>query len=473
MNLARKGTQVAVTRGVSSLVLFGGLAVYARELSPAVMGSFFVFRVVVDFFGLLTDFGLSGATEKRISEDRIPAGEVLGTALLLKLLLLSVAVAATFALRDVLRNYIGFDVAIPLVVALTLKESSWLFVHAMRGQLRIGETVAFELVRHVVWIATGVTLVLAGFQFSGVLYGYLAGMGALFVLAVFRSSIRFGRPSIDQARSLLDFSKHNFVSEMGGYVYGWLDVAMIGFFLSQRDVGLYEYAWRVTVPMLIVGDTITTMLFPVISQWSAEEQTKEIEEAISGSLGAALYLAIPTIFGAIAVGEQILRHLFADPYAAASLVLVVLTVEKAFQVVRNVFGPALHGLDRPDLTARATALTLLVNVALNVLLIPRFGILGAAVATMGSVVTSTLLHGAYLSAEVDIDVPLRPLFWFTASGAVMSACLLGLQSVVAIDSLEIVSGAVALGAVIYLMLTVAIPDIREDILRPGFEAIRS
>jgi len=472
MNLARTGTQVAVTRGISSLVLFVGLAIYARELSPAVMGSFFVFRVVIDFFGLLTDFGLSGATEKRISEGQSPDGELLGTALVLKTMFLLVAVAATLTFREALQSYIGFNVAIPLVVALTLKEFGWLFVHAMRGKLRIGETVGFELVRHVVWMSAGVTLVLVGFQFRGVLYGYLAGLGALFALGAFRASIRFGRPSLEHARSLLDFSKHNFVAEMGGYVYGWIDVAMIGFFLSQRDVGLYEYAWRVTVPMLIIGNTITTMLFPVISQWSTEGKTSEIEEAISTSLGVALYLAIPTMFGAIAVGEQLLRYLFADPYAAASLVLTILTFEKALQVVRNVFGPALHGLDRPDLTARATALTLVVNLGLNLLLIPRFGILGAAVATTGSVLLSTALHGAYLAANVSIDPPLRLLGWFTASGAVMTACLLGLQSTVGINSLAAVIGAVALGAVIYFALTIAIPDTREDIIRPGFEVIR-
>jgi O-antigen/teichoic acid export membrane protein len=473
MNLSRTGVQVAVTRGVSSLVLFVGLAVYARELSPAVMGSFFIFRVAVDLFGLLTDFGLSGATEKRISENHHPAGELLATALLLKTMFLLVAIAAAFAFRNALRNYVGFEVVIPLIAALVLKEFGWLFIHAMRGNLQIEETVGFELVRHLLWTGVGVALVFAGFQLRGVLYGYLAGLGVLLGLGVVRTPIHFGRPSIAHARSLINFSKHNFVAEMGGYVYGWLDVAMIGFFLSQTEVGLYEYAWRATVPILIIGNAITTTLFPVISNWNSRGKSKAIEETISTSIGAALYIAIPTIFGGVIVGKELLRYLFAEPYAAAWVVLVVLTFEKALQMLRNVFGPVLHGIDRPDLTARATAITLVVNFALNLLLIPRFGIVGAAVATTMSVLLSTAIHGIYLASVVTVDPPIRLVGWFTASGAAMAACLLALRSIVAIDSLVSVIAAVVLGAVVYVALTAAIPITRRQIVRPGFEAIRT
>lgn len=472
MDFRKTGTKIVVSEGLSAVILFAGLTYFARELTPYVLGIFFIFRVLVDLFGLLTGFGLNGAVEKRISEGDSP-GETISSAIAIKLLLISGVAVVLFAFRGAIADYAGADIVVPLLAAVVVREVGWLLVHAMRGELRVGETAPIELARHVAWMGTSALLVYAGYQLSGLVAGYVAGLATLAILGWYGISFEVHRPSADQVRDLLEFSRFEFVVSLGRYVNGWLDVALIGLFLSQSDVTFYEYAWQVTVPVLILGTALTQMLFPQISRWSANAEVEKIESVIARGMGTVLYFAVPALVGAVLLGEPLLRYLFGEPYAVAAIALVVLTGEKGLQLVNHVLEPALRGLNKPSLAARATVIAVGTNLALNLLLIPRFGIVGAAVATTTGVLLDMVVLGYYLSRFVSIDVPYRVVGWSILGAAVMAGVLSILEAFVPIESLAVVVVAILSGGVLYLATTAIFPTTRRQIVLPGLRTIRS
>ncbi|MDZ7745945.1 MAG: oligosaccharide flippase family protein [Halobacteriales archaeon] len=80
----------------------------------------------------------------------------------------------------------------------------------------------------------------------------------------------------DTFRSLYDYAKFNGIWGLGGHVYNWMDVIVIGFFLSQAAVGAYELAWRLTTTAIMFSTVFARVLFPQLSAWQADGAIEKV-----------------------------------------------------------------------------------------------------------------------------------------------------------------------------------------------------
>lgn len=470
MDIAKSGFRLLLAQVLSTVLLFVGLAYFARKLDPALLGSFFLFRVLNDGVGLLSDFGIRRSVEKRMSENERPA-QTLTTGLVMKLTLVFTFAALILLARDPINGYLGARLATLLAVSIVFKEIGWYGVHVMRGELRVTETAVVEASRLVVWVAVGVGLVELGYGVQGIVYGFIAGFVALGLWAFVRIETPFGRPSRECAESILSFSKYDFVSSTGSYVYNWIDVGIIGLFLTQGAVGVYEYAWQVTLPIAIVLEVTTKSVFPQVSQWHATEATEEISRVVSQAVSVGLFLSIPALFGAILFSESILLVLFGPEYVAGAVVLPILMGEKIIRSVQVVLNTTLRGIDRPRDSAIATGATVLVNLGLNVALVPAFGIRGAALATVASVCLNAALHWYYLRDHVPLRFSGRLTAKIAGVSLLMTAVLLLVSRTFDVDNLVGLFAVVTGGALLYFALSTFVPTLRRNLILPGVRVI--
>lgn len=463
MNIARSSIRLFVARATSSFVAFLGITFFARELGSHQMGVFFLFQALLGMVSIPADFGINSGVTKRLSEGESP-GSILSTAILLKALLLLPFILGIVLFRGPINNYLGGDLALLLVLALVLQESAKLTIQVLKGELRVGETAGPLLSRKVMYVGVGSILVFTGAGVRGIIYGLLAGFLIMLVWGTWKGSTPLGSPSIGYARSLFDYSKYAFVSSIGGYFYSWMDVAIIGLFLTQSDVGVYEIAWRVTAVVMLFSSSIATTIFPQVSQWDAEDATERIESLLSDAIAPALFVAVPAFFGVVLFSREILKLVFGAEYAGGWLVLVILMGEKVIQSAHIILGRSLQGIDRPDLAAKAGVISIVLNLVLNVVLIFEYGIIGAAVATALSFVVNSILHAYYLSQFVSIRIPYVRIAGCVAASFGMAIVLNLAESVVVIDSLLVLLLIVGLGVVVYVGFVLMIPSSRVVVL---------
>jgi len=465
MNPTRAAAKLFSARAGTAVVTFLGITYFARLLNPYAMGIFFLFEALLGFLSVGADLGLTGAIEKRVSENTQP-GRYLAAGIILKLIPLSLFMLVVLIFRGAINQYIGAEVAVYLAIALLLQEFGRLTLKTLNAELNVGKTAVLQLSRQVTWVAVGAVLIEFGYGVMGLIYGYLAGFVLMFTWGLYRTSTALKPPARSHARSLFDYSKYNFVSfSLAGYSYSWIDVALIGFFLSQSAVGAYEIAWRVTLLTTLLSEAIGTTIFPQISRWAERGEMKKIEDIITQSITPSVALVIPATFGVWLLGDEILGVVFGSEYATAGLALLILMIEKIFRSVHVIIGHTLQAIDRPDLAARAAVLSILVNMILNLVLIPPFGIVGAAVATATSFIINTVLHGLYLSKFVTVKLPYSEIGWSVVASTVMTAVLLGVTPFVDQTSLIGVILLIGCGTVTYGVILLAWPDIRLRINR--------
>lgn len=462
MNLTRSGIRVFLAKVISSGIGFLGIVFFAREIGASQLGIFFLFQALLGMFSIPVDFGIRGAVSKRISEGK-NNGEVFSTAIILKALLLSIFISLIIASRDWINSYIGAELAIFLAVVLFIQEFAFLIMEVLKGELRVGETALPEVAQKVVFVGIGSFLLILGFEVVGLVYGLLVGFIAMLVIASLRLSVPLHQPSIETARSLYSFSKYSFVSSVGGYLYNWMDVAMIGLFLSQSDVGVYEVSWRITAVVMLLSQAVATTIFPQVSRWDAEGARDRIEQIIPQALAPILVFVIPSFVGTVVLSREILGIVFGVEYLAGSLVLVILMAEKVVQSVHVILGRSLQGIDRADLAARAGIVAVFFNLVLNVGLIIEYGIVGAAVATGISFIINSIFHGYYLSQFINITLPLKAITYSLIASAIMGVVVLGVKAIFVVNTVPRLFFMVGLGVVVYLLITLIFPSQRQYI----------
>jgi O-antigen/teichoic acid export membrane protein len=241
MSIARSSLALFGTRSIGAVIGFGAIVVFARELGIAALGSYFLFQALLEVITLGADAGLKSAVEKRISEGE-PAGDILGAGIAMKAVFLAVGATVVLALREPIAGYVGADLVVLLVCVAVLREFGRLTTFVLRGELRVPDSAMVELIQKGVYVVIGITLAFRGFGVRAPVYGLLAGYAVMLVVGAVRMDTRPGVPSTEMARSLLSYSQYKFVSQVGAIGYSWIDVLVIGMFLSPAAVGAYEVA---------------------------------------------------------------------------------------------------------------------------------------------------------------------------------------------------------------------------------------
>jgi O-antigen/teichoic acid export membrane protein len=471
MNLARSSLTVFAANAGSAGVGFVGIVLFARELGPALMGSFFLFQAAGGAFRVVADAGLTTATKKRLSEAGTERTETYSTGLVAKGALLLFVGLVILAASRWINEYLGSDLAVWLVVSVATQEAAWFFLSVLHGEQRVSEAALIRMLRRVVWVVLGLWLVADGWGLQGIVAGYVGGFGVVAVVSAVRTSTKAGTPGSDQLYSLTRYAKYNAVSRVGNYTYNWLDVAVLGLFVSQADIGIYEYAWQVTLPLVFVSRALGSAIFPQLSRWQSERATARIETVVSKSLGTAQFFLIPAFAGSLILSEEIFEHLFREPALSGALVLVILMVEKIVQSGSAILRRSLDAIDAPDRAARVAVVTTCLTALLLVVLVPPLGIVGAALATTAGTAVGSGMYYRYISEYLQVDLPVRLVAWVGVSSTIMATVLHLVRSLFPVDSAASLGGYVLLGAVLYLGVSLSVPVLRREAIRPGLNAL--
>lgn len=464
MDIARSTLKLYAAQLGSSLFVMAGLVFFSRQLGAATVGAFFLFQALLEMLMIPADFGLRGAVEKRISGGERSAN-VFGTAVLLKTGSLVVVIAGIVALQAQINAYVGADLALYLAVAVVLREFSWLTMRVLKGELRVEETAVLKFTQKATWVVVGAVLVVLGYGVRGMVYGLLTGFFVVLVWGAAKVSTPLGRPSRRHAWSLFDYAKYNVVTSVQGYITNWLDVVVIGFFLTQSHVGAYEVSWRIITFVVLFSKVLAQTIFPQISEWHAEDAPGRIEALITAVLTPSVFFLIPSLVGVSLLSREILGLIFGPEFEIAWLAFVVLM---AYNVVRGagvIFGRTLNAIDQPRLAAVTGVVATALNLVLNVALVYEFGLVGAAVATAVSAVVGTFLDVSFLSRFIEITIPVREIGWCVLSALVMGIVVMAARSLVTVDTVPKLILVVALGASVYFAVALTMRPIRTKVFR--------
>ena len=359
----------------------------ARHFGPQLFGEYSYAIALFMIVSPLALLGLDDISIRRLAQDQSEKEEIVGTSFLLMLaggvVAFGLALAAIFLARpeDRLLHWLVGILTAGTIVQAFIAIEFW-FESQMQWQFTVyAKTSAFLLLSLV-----KIVLILLGAPLVAIAWAALAEtvLGSAGLVLVYRRrgfSIAAWRFSRSMAGSLLHDSWPLILSAMLTMIYLRIDQVMLGNMIGSAELGNYSVAVQISEVWYFIPMVISSSVFPA---FVAVEQDNEPLfyahlQRLYGMMALYAYLvAIPvTLFS-----REIIQFLFSSAYADAgplAAVLVWAGIFTSLGAARNVFIIA-KNWTRVNLLS--IALGGVLNILLNLVFIPRYGAMGAVVATM-------------------------------------------------------------------------------------------
>jgi O-antigen/teichoic acid export membrane protein len=376
-------------------------------------------------FGALADFGLATLAIRDASRAPADAPRVIAvvrrTALGLSTVsaVVMVGLAALLGHDPAIVGAIALGAAASVVSALTMPSLVLLTARERMDLLSLqrvtGSVVSSAAVLCVVWAGGGVL-------------GLLAGSLAASVLGLVLARALAGRAGVPAAVSAADGlgllrRAVPFGLLMAGFaLYYRVDMVMLEWLAAPGELGHYAAAYRFLDAVTALAASLGGPLFPRLSS-VALAAPAEARRLLEAGWRPLLALGLPLTVGTLVVAGELVHALFGPAFAASAPLLRVLILGTLPLFWVNVAGHALIAADRVWALVGVYALSALVNVAGNVLLVPRWGAAGASVATVVCEWLNLVLVVRLLRTTFGVTLSAAGLWRYLAAAAAMLAGL--------------------------------------------------
>ena len=251
-------------------------------------------------------------------------------------------------------------------------------------------------------------LVFNGYGIIGALLGLvISGMvSTLIAYFLVVSEIGIRKPDMARAKEFLCFSLPTVPSSLSSWLVRSSDRYIIGIFLGAAFVGYYSPAYTMGDFIMMFVAPMSFVLYPAIAKFHDENKMHEVKKALSNSVKYFLSIAIPSVFGLSLLSFPLLNII--STYEIASngyYITPIVSVASLILGLFSIYSIILITKKRTKLIGGIWILAALLNIGLNLVLIPAIGIFGAALTTLLAFSISTILviHYSRKSVKFSID----------------------------------------------------------------------
>lgn len=288
----------------------------------------------------------------------------------------------------------------------------------------------------------------SGYGISGAIFGFLINKFILFLLmlAVIISEIGIKVPHFTNIRSYLAFGLPVVPGNLATWIISSSDRYLIGMLLGTAFVGYYSPGYVLGNMINLFAAPLSFLLPSVLAAYYDSGNLNQVRLILSFSLKYFLALAIPSTFGLSLLSRPILEVLSTPEIAAKGYLVTPLVALSSMMLgVYYVITNIIILEKRTSLSSNIWLIAAVLNMILNLVLIPRLNIVGAALAGFSSfafvVLATHFFSIRYLRFSIDYVFILKSIF----ASILMSLIIIGWDSH---GSLQILI-AVAVGAVVY------------------------
>lgn len=420
---------VATAVGMATGVVLSVLV--ARALGPAELGLYTLSLTVVTALEAVAGLGLARAALKFSAELGLGARSAPVLRLLLSRRLLSAGVAAMLLalLAQPVAGLLGQPALGPLLLLaaplLAINLLGSVFESALEGASRFGFLARLGVGLAPLQVAATLGALQLGLGAAGVLGAHLVvGCAGLAAMAAGTRRLAGGGPPAglvqgpldpELRRRVLRFARHGYLLSLLGFVIrDRVEVLVLGALSTPEQVGFYGLAFGAAEAAMRLGPwVVATVFFPLLAAAWQDNAPEQAGERYRLAVRYLWLAAAPLALGGIVLAEHGVAVVFGPPYAAMVPVLQVCLLATGAAALAQGPSALLTAAERQSWLLRARCWLAAGNVALDLLLVPTLGALGAALANLATqaaeVAWLSLLAGRRLGAGWPFGACVRAL----------------------------------------------------------------
>jgi O-antigen/teichoic acid export membrane protein len=402
--LAKNTLYLTLAAVGQKVIAFAYFLVLARIMAPELTGEYHLATSIIIIFSVVADFGITPVVIREIAKTPERTKSLVRHAIGMKIPLIligMIAAVVTGAILDYSAQVQGL-IALATIVLL-LDALHLLFYGVLRGM----QVLKYESVG--VFIGQLTTVTIGGLSLwlnpslEPLVVALIGGSTMNLIVSGSRVIKNFGWgilvPSytVKDLKWLMATALPFALAAIFVKVYSYVDTLFISKMLDASSVGIYALAYKLTYAFQFLPLAFIAALYPNLSE-QLQKDTNEVQSTLMTSFWYMALVSAPIVFGISAIAPELVQLAGGEYEASAivlqTLVLVLIPIFLDFPV-----GSLLNASGRQSIKTSIYGMTMVINVLLNFIFIPKYEVMGAAYAALGSF-TFLLLAGMYFVPKI-------------------------------------------------------------------------
>jgi len=376
---------LVVGEGITHFLKFILIIYVARILGATEYGKFTFALSFVSFFIFFSDFGLSQIVIREFAEEKEKQKEypailslkiLLGLATLILMLICSFLITPDSAIQKVIWILAVF------AIVNNFSEIAFAFLRA-RQQM---EYEALAKIFHAILVTSIGFFAILNFPSVGNLsYSYLfaSTIALIFILIFFHFRVQPLSLSFNKTiwQKFLRLSWPLGLTAIFGSILINIDSVMMGYFGQITQTGWYNAAYKIILMTLIPMNLISQSFYPALSI-AFRESKEKLQRIFNYHMEIMILLSLPLVVGGIVLAPKIIDFIYNPSYIPSFLAFQILIITAGVMFLGSPFSLLLIISNQQKKALWTAAIATLVNVILNLILIPKFSLYGAAFVTI-------------------------------------------------------------------------------------------
>jgi len=412
-----RGTGIVFAGTVISM-LFGFLsrAIIARYFSTEEYGVFNLALTVLSIALVVATLGFSSSLPREIAfyREKEPSrvDNLISTALIIVALNSLIWVTILFLeagnISQVFKDArLGYALRI-VVFTLPFWALTAVIISISRGFGRVREQVYFQNIVYPVLFLVFVSMgILFDGSFTSIFYAYLLAWMVTFIALlvyvsrdnIFKIELLF---DFRLGKSLVRFSLPLLFTATLVYIMGWSDTLMLGYYKNSKMVGIYNAATPIARLLQIFMSSAAVIYPAIATSFYARDKIDEFAKIYQILTKWIFIMTFPLFSLILLFPEATIMFFFGGKYTSATLTLQILALGFMSNIFFGFGGWNLVIIGHTELDLLGSLLAIIVNISLNILLIPKYDIAGAATATMISYFVASISKTLWLYRRTKI-----------------------------------------------------------------------
>lgn len=252
-----------------------------------------------------------------------------------------------------------------------------------------------------------------------------------------------------------------------GRLYAYSDSLLMSKMLTAKELGWWSVPYKITFAFQFVPVALSASVYPVFSSLFVKDKAS-IGPLFEKSWRYLFAIVFPLVFGLIAVAYPVITKVFGSQYIPSIVPLRILLLSLIFGFLALITGALLNATNKQRTQTVLITVVLIVNIILNLVLLPRIGITGAAIAALISNAMLCLVGFYFSVRQVSIDA--RSIMLYLHQTLWPALAMAGVVYVLSFKLSFLIT--IPIGAGLYLALLYKTKVLTKDILLLVVEKIR-
>ncbi|MEK7606724.1 MAG: flippase [Patescibacteria group bacterium] len=451
-------------RGVSTLLGLGVLAIMTRSLGPENFGAYSIAVSFLQFFAIIADFGLSLTANRMLgevsgqsttfsSEEREAQGRVMSNIFTLRL-----AVSVVFFAMAPLIAFVFFPYSLEVKQAIGIAIFSFFaialtqtLVPLFQQCLRMEKVVMAELAGRMA-LLVGISIA-AWLKLDFLWYIAVIVLGSLVNFIFLRAQtgaftrIRFAYDA-ELWRRIIAMSWPIGISIIFNLIYLKADILFLSVLRPETEVGFYSAAYRVLDILTGMATMFMGLVLPAMTAAWVSGNRERFLRLLERSFDAMVLVALPTVAMGVILGRPMMEFVAGRDFSFSGDILGVLIFGMGAVFFSTLFGHTVVALGKQRSMIWGYALDAAFSLAAYAILIPRYGIWGAAWTTVFSEVLMVILTAIVVVRSSRAALKTKNCFRILLSAGLAAIGMLLLRDTHWLAALAL--GAALYGACLYV-----------------------